>query len=289
MSGFDPAWLRLRTPFDDKARSDALADRFVTSLGDSPTVIDLAGGSGANLRHLAPRLGDEQRWIVYDNDRVLLDQLVSETAQWAERHGWKFKVAGREDCIVKGEGRRIEVHFEVLDLATDLSDVAFDTATGITGSALLDLAPASWLDTLAEAVHRNGLPALFALAFDGRMTWQPPSAEDARVLEAFLAHQRTDKGFGGGALGPEAVVHLAKALRAPGWSVATATSDWRIGTEDQAMLAVMLDGVVSATIEARPDDEDAIRAWQADRGVDLDAGRLTLDVGHIDLLALPLP
>ncbi|WGF89353.1 class I SAM-dependent methyltransferase [Marinivivus vitaminiproducens] len=289
MSGFDPAWLRVREPFDDKARSLALADRFVASLGDAPTVIDLGGGSGANLRHLAPRLGDEQHWIVYDNDPVLLESLISETAQWAEEHGWKFKTAGREDCVVKGEGRRIEVHYEVLDLATNLPDVVFDAATGITGSALLDLASAAWLDELATAIHRNGLPVLFALSFDGRMTWQPPAGDDALIREAFVAHQRTDKGFGGPSLGPEAVGHLAKALRAPGWSVATAMSDWHIAPGDAAMLTAMLDGVGKAALEARPGDLEAIDRWLAGRRADLEAGRLDLAVGHVDLLALPLP
>ena len=93
-----------------------------------------------------------------------------------------------------------EVRFAALDLATGLDSLALDGA-GITASALLDLTSAAWLDRLAERCGRA--PLLMALSFDGRLSWQPALAEDDLVRDRFLAHQRTDKGFGP-ALGPDA-------------------------------------------------------------------------------------
>lgn len=258
MSRFAADWLALREPYDRRARSAVLADRFARALGLAPRVTDLGCGTGANLRYLAPRLAPGQRWLCIDHDPALL------AAAQAALGGWRD--AGR-------------ARFEVRDLA------ALDGLTlggGVTASALLDLTSASWLEQLAAHCHEAAL--LFALSFDGRLAWQPAMAADTMVHARFLRHQRTDKGFGP-ALGPHAAAHLASLLEARGHRVTTATSDWRLGPDDGPLLAAMLDGVVAAA-SAIEDDPELVE-WAGLRRHQLARRELGLTVGHIDLLALP--
>jgi SAM-dependent methyltransferase len=261
VSGFAPEWLALREPYDLQARSAVLADRFAQALGPAPRVADLGCGTGANLRYLAPRLAPGQRWLCVDRDRGLL-ALADEAHGRLRKAGWQ------------GAAR-----FEAHDLATGLEAVS---AVGVTASALLDLTSAAWLARLARHCRQTAL--LFALSFDGRLAWDPMLAEDALIRDRFVAHQRTDKGFGP-ALGPDAAGHLAGLLEAQGHRVTTATSDWRLGPDDRQMLAAVLEGVIAAA--AAIENDHALVEWAGLRQTQLARGTLGLVVGHVDLLALP--
>jgi SAM-dependent methyltransferase len=263
LSRFAHGWLALREPYDRAARSSALAERFARALGPASPVIDLGCGTGANLRYLAPRLAPRP-WLCLDRDRDLLARAEA--------------ALGRRQSAVEGQG---SVRFAVLDLANGLDSVAFDGA-GVTASALLDLASAAWLDRLAERCRRA--PVLMALSFDGRLSWHPALDEDDLIRERFRQHQRTDKGFGP-ALGPAAASHLTERLEAAGHRVTTATSDWRLGAVDKALLEATLDGVIAAGAEIQ--DDRRLARWAAERRGQLARGDLALVVGHVDLLALP--
>jgi SAM-dependent methyltransferase len=264
VSSFAHDWLALREPYDHGARSGALADRFAKALGPAPRVVDLGCGTGANLRYLAPRLEQEQRWLCLDRDPDLLARADGALGRWRGEVGW-----------------RGSVRFEPLDLATSLDSLALD-GMGVTASALLDLTSAVWLGRLADRCRRA--PVLMALSFDGRLTWHPALAEDELVRARFLAHQRTDKGFGP-ALGPDATAHLAERLEAAGHSVATEPSDWQLGPADRLLLEAMLEGVIAAAGEIRQDPP--LAGWVAQRRMQLARRELGLTVGHVDLLALP--
>ena len=160
---------------------------------------------------------------------------------------------------------------------TDDAEIA-----GVTGSALLDLTSAAWLDSLAQACR--GRPLLMALSFDGRLVFDPPAQEDDEIVRRFRAHQRGDKGFGP-ALGPHAARYLAERLRDQGSAVTLEPADWQLGAADEALLRVTLDGVIDAVRAIAADD--CLRLWAARRRKQLASGDLRLTVGHLDLLALP--
>jgi hypothetical protein len=256
VSRFQADWLRLREPYDHAARSAPLAEAFARALGPTPQLIDLGCGTGSNARYLAPRLPAGQRWLLLDHDLGLLEQ--------ARRSLERSKIAAT---------------FRALNLARELPELG--GLGGITASALLDLASAAWLDCLADWCR--GRPLLFALTFDGRLAWQPAAAEDDLIRQRFLAHQRTDKGFGP-ALGADAAHHLGRRLEAEGWRVSMAASDWRLGSADSRLLAATLDGIIAAITEMGPPQTP----WAALRRRQLAAGQLQLTVGHLDLLALPV-
>lgn len=302
--GFSPEWLALREPWDIQARARAAPALGLASLGDrlraragTPRlrVLDLACGTGANLRALAPILGGAQVWTLLDHDRCLLDALPDHLAAWASAHGWQL--ARHPGTLqVQGDGFEVEIQTMACDLASDPAGWPLARSHLLTASALLDLVSEAWLVQVADACTRAGVPAFFALSVDGRLQWQPADPDDAAVQALFEAHQGRDKGFGP-ALGPRAAGVAATVFRAHGAEVVQASSPWEIDGHSapaQALLHELVRGMAMAAAQQAGSkqagsraaaDAQRISAWRA-RRLAL-AGQTRLEVGHQDVLAWP--
>jgi SAM-dependent methyltransferase len=280
VSGFDETWLALREPYDHAARSIELADRFAAAVGKTPHLLDLGCGTGSNLRYLAPRISGAQRWLCLDHDPGLLAAARAALQDWGNGQGWSSRGDGAVLRFAR-PGGEIVVRFALRDIARSaLPDV--EGVSGLSASALLDLISAAWLNEFAT--RYRGTPLLIALSFDGQLLFDPAAPEDDDVCRRFVAHQRTDKGFGP-ALGPDAAAYLAERLAAAGCAVRLERSDWRLGAADGALLRAMLRGIVAAAREIA--HVPGLERWAMWRERQLLAGNLHLTVGHVDLLALP--
>jgi len=306
-AGFSADWLHQREPFDAAAR-DGAAQRLVLDtrlaawrplVGTPLRVIDLACGTGANLRWLAPRLGGAQQWLVVDHDAALLRRWP---ACLAAGDGGKSVNSGNSGNRDDGRGGReggtlqfsgfgfnAAIVRRRLDLAQALESLPWHAARLVTGSALLDLVSVAWLQRLVAATAMARMALLMALSVDGRHRWSPGDADDAAVAALFGAHQQRDKGFGGPALGGAAAPALVLALRGCGYRVHSARSDWLLdGRRDVHALALQLalvDGIATAALEQAPASAAVVQAWRQ-RRLAL-APRSVLRVGHLDVLALP--
>lgn len=240
MTGFSADWLDLREPADRAARDPGLLAAAADWL-DAGLAVDLGAGTGA----LARAWPDEQaRWRLAERDPALLAE--------ARRR--------------MPEAETVAADLAALD-ALPLGEVRLATC-----SALLDLVSADWLEALAARLAAGGLGFYAALSYDGRMAWEPPLAQDARVVAAFNADQRRDKGLGP-ALGSEAGPAAARIFAGQGFAVRMAPSPWRL-PPGSALEAAAAAGVAAATGEA---------AWGQARA----AAAAACEVGHWDLLALP--
>ncbi len=279
---FDADWLALREPFDAAARERSArllpALRAQRPASGPWRVIDLGCGTGANLRWLAPRLGGAQQWLVVDRDAGLL-------RSWLAQPGFQRRPGGVLQRMETGSPVQVLRHRA--DLARDLEQLPWQAAHLVTASALLDLAGEAWLLRLAALACASRTALLFALNVDGRHTWQPPDADDSLVARRFAQHQGRDKGLGP-ALGPRAAHRLASALRAQGWRVQLARSDWWIepgAPGADTMQRAMAEGMARAAREQAPADAARVNAWCERRLAVATGGALR--VGHVDLLALP--
>jgi SAM-dependent methyltransferase len=269
--GFDPQWLRLRSAHDDAARAQRLTRLFADSLPEeNPRLLDLAAGTGANLRHLAPRIGHTgQHWVLADHDRALLDAVAGEMAQW--RHP---APALALECR----------HVDLVDGLGSLDPADFD---GIVATALFDLVSAEWAGRLIAWLASAPRPVLFTLSVDGRLDWTPADPDDADMRGWIEAHQATNKGFGP-ALGSRAPELLSKLLDSHGFDVFTERSDWVIGSDDTVMHRVLIEGYRTAVLEIAPDLRAAvINGWVERRLAAAEQGVLTALVGHVDIFARP--
>ncbi|MBC7699217.1 hypothetical protein [Aquabacterium sp.] len=290
MTGFSADWLRQREPFDLAARHQTLALQFREALTPRPPqsalrILDLASGSGANFRALAPVLQTDQEWLMVDHDPLLLAAQRTEIARWAAQHGWHCQDQEGALSIHVGTARWL-VRGQQLDLARDLESIDLASCDGLVTTAFLDLVSAAWLDRLSALLMRTHRPLLATLTVDGRRTWSPGRPADYLVADAFLSHQGSDKGFGP-SLGARATPHLAAGLAKVGYQVSTQTSDWTIGQEHREMLLTMAREAAGVAIEAEPTNAPAVSAWLAEKLADIQQGLLSLNVGHLDLLAVP--
>ena len=289
VTGFSANWLRRREPFDAAARNGALVRGFGAVLGNERRaprrIIDLAAGSGANFMALAPLIDGDQDWLLIDNDSLLLAAQAEAIARWSRREGWRCCNIDQGLSVETGAGNW-HVRAQRLDLGRSTEQLDFAACDGITTSAFLDLASAAWLDRLCGLLTRHARPLLATLTVDGRRAWHPPLPADVRIHDAFQRHQAGDKGFGP-ALGGLAVNYLADSLAARGYTVSTAHSDWRIGAEHTEMLLQMIEESAAVARETQPAASTLFTEWSEERNAQVRAGLLTLDVGHLDLLAVP--
>lgn len=279
MEAFSTEWLALREPADHAARATRLVTLAVDALAAyAPpvvTVVDLAAGTGSNLRYLTRRLPFGQRWTLLDHDQRLLDKA---TRAW--------ELAG------EGAPHDVTIHSARVDLArwdysvlTDAARRAPQAPLLVTASALLDLTSVEWLDAVAARCRALRAVALFALSYDGRIACEPPHPADELVRTLVNRHQQTDKGFGPAA-GPDATQAAADAFEREGYAVYRARSDWRLGTESQALQRQLVNGWALAATDVSPADAAAIAAWLAYRTAAIEDGTSRIVVGHEDIVCL---
>ncbi len=287
MSGFSAQWLAQREAIDASARNikltDALRHRYH---GDTlRRVVDLATGTGANLRYLAPRLEGRQDWLLVDHDATLLSQLPEHMSRWATANG--FSLTKRADhMIVRGESFDCRLRLLKLDLATQLDRLSLEGCHVVTASALLDLVSERWLHELIKRCQSAQVVVLFTLTYDGHIAWSPPEPDDKRVRALVNRHQRHDKGFGP-ALGPAAIQTAVKYLKDRDYRVHLENSAWHLGPEHHALQHQLLQGWTEAILELPLETGSWIKAWAHRRGSYISEGRSSLSVGHADLLGWP--
>jgi hypothetical protein len=278
-------WLAVREPADLTARSATLVERVRHALASTDTVrgLDLCTGTGSNLRYLIDRLPGRQTWLAADRDAGLLEELPTKLKTWADAHGYSMRTEGQVSSL---RGGRCECDVETRAMDLDRLDAGlFEGRNLVTASALLDLVSESWLRLLATRCREAGATALFTLTYDGRSSCDPVEPEDDKVRELMNMHQKTDKGLGGRAEGPDAWSVAERVFTEAGYRVECAPSNWSIGPPERAFQRMLIEGWARAAVEIAPERADTIADWLRRRLEHLEAGRSRIVVNHVDMVA----
>jgi len=279
-------WLGLREPADAVARSQALTRTIAEAMpsGEQICVLDLATGTGSNIRYLMDRLPGRQRWLAIDRDAELLADLRERMSSWGAARGYTVRTEP-ESCIIRVDSVECDIETRQMDLGTLDDRAIFAGRHLVTASALLDLVSAQWLRALATRCRAAGASALFTLTYNGRSSCVPVEAEDDLVRDLMNQHQNRDKGLGGPAAGPDAVACAQRCFAEAGYRVQLEPSDWTLGPDVAALQRMLIDGWAHAATEMVGDRAATIARWRARRLAHVDAGRSRLVVGHYDLAA----
>jgi hypothetical protein len=261
MEHFSAGWLSLREPADHAARSIDLTRAVIEAVpaGRQLRILDLAAGTGSNLRYLTAaglRGSRSADFLLVDHDPVLLARVPKTSGVTTRR----------------------------MDLSTLDNRTIFDGRTLVTASALLDLVSDTWLRALAVRCAENGAAALFALSYDGRIVCSPEDRDDGAIVARVNQHQRFDKGFGP-ALGPDATDCAERCFRDVGYQVTRARSDWLLTSASAELQRQLIDGWAAAAAEIARFEADVIEAWRRRRQAHVDEGLSHIVVGHEDLAA----
>jgi hypothetical protein len=220
-------------------------------------IIDLGAGTGANQRWLAPRLPFPQRWIHLDHDPIISRSLPLP-----------------DDTMI------IDAGVETLGrlLASGSTDQPL-----VTCSALLDVLTMNQLDAVCRAVIDNQVPALFSLTVTGTLSLTPADQHDQLLQDAFNDHQRR-----AGRPGPHAATLAVNALCACGFRVRTQETSWQLNaSSDSAFVDQLLQERLEAAVAHDPALAAIAAGWFELRRSQLALGILRIEVGHLDILALP--
>jgi hypothetical protein len=249
----DPlAWLRLAEPFDHRARSLGLAEDLRAALpNDRPlAMIDLGAGIGSNFRYLAPRLGGEQAWHLFDRRPEALALIPDELGQWAAVRG--FVCHRSTDVLYVGPW---QVRWSTL--APVLPDAP---AHAVVANGFLETLDQDALQDLADWLVERRVPLLASANPDHRVRMVPSHRDDDAVL-------------GPPDSGVDPVEMLAGLL--DGYDLRVESTDWQIGPDEREVQHAMVERLATHG------------AWRADRLHQIDEGRLSIAVGRQDLLACP--
>ncbi|WP_099867343.1 SAM-dependent methyltransferase [Pararhizobium haloflavum] len=261
---FSADWLALREPADNAARNSDVRQAFanyLSSAEDELRLIDMGCGTGSTVRALAPFLsaalpGVSQRWLLCDADALLLSMAREQT-----------------------NDLDVAITFTTVDLASQdaVNDLIGEFEPDVvTGSALIDLVSADWLDRMLAHAVADGFGLYFALNYSGEERWLPAHPLDAAILAAFNRDQRRDKGFGH-ALGGEAAGYLAKRARERGLAATIGPSDWDLGQDEVALRTMLAEGIANAAVAGGAGEGEAAK-WLDDRRRSEQAV-----VGHFDI------
>jgi hypothetical protein len=263
-----PEWLALREPADAAARAPELVEeiRGYLPTAGGMTVHDLGSGTGSMARWLAPQLTGAQHWILYDRDGELLTHAAADPPGSAA-----------DDAPVTTETRLRDV--------TRLHPEELAGASLITASALLDVMTSDELERLVTSCAGVSCPVLITLSVTGCVELSPADPLDRCVGDAFNAHHRRSIGARR-LLGPDAVSAAVEGLIRLGFDVLVRPSPWRLGPAQSALVAAWFTGWLAAASEQRPELPEVI-SYRRRRLAEADEGRLSVTVGHEDLLVLP--
>jgi hypothetical protein len=256
VSGFSAEWLALRERADAAARAESITTCVVRALSRGGRLLDLGGGTGANIRYLSSRIPAPEHWTIVDDDAELL---------------------------ARAPVGAVRKHADLNQIVED--DDLFRGCALVTASALLDLVSDRWLTRLIDTCRRERALVLFALTYDGRTVCAPAEPEDHELTQLVNEHQRRDKGFGV-ALGPEAPGRAVELLSAAGYEVTQEPSDWYLGPAEADVQRQLIDGWTRAASELRPERAAVFTDWRHRRLAHVDAGQSWIVVGHVDVAGI---
>ncbi|MEO9256467.1 MAG: hypothetical protein ABI305_13080, partial [Tepidiformaceae bacterium] len=232
-------------------------------------VHDLGSGTGSMMRWLAPSLPGPQTWFLHDWNADLTEQAINQVRP-SDRDNARISIFGRTGNLA------------------DLSPEDVAGGSLVTASALLDVLTSQEIQTIVGACVAAHTPALLSLSVTGGVHLNPRDELDMAFGNAFNAHQLRQAN-GRRQLGQYAAPIARGLFAEAGWQVRQSTTLWRLDHRLRGLLSEWFSGWVDAAVEQEPQLRDEADRYRHGRLAQIELGKLSAHVDHVDLLAWPRP
>ena len=193
MHEFQNKWLNLRESIDRNSRNQKilyLINNFYKN-NSHIKIIDLGSGTGSNYRFLKSRLSNNQYWS-------FVDISYQSTSFFKNNIKYSSKIK--------------KTNFKIVDAINNLNKIKFNEYNLVTGSAFLDILPKKWFKKF-HRLNADTEIVYFALNYDGNFKFFPKHKDDKKIVNIFNKDQKSDKGIGELAVGPNCTSIIKKVFK----------------------------------------------------------------------------
>ncbi len=193
MHEFQNKWLNLRETVDRNSRNKRilyLINKFFKNKKNI-RIVDLGSGAGSNYRFLKSRLLNNQYWSFVD--------ISHQSTNYFKKN-------------IKLSSKIKKTNFKIVDVINNLEKINFNDYNLVTGSAFLDILPKTWFKNFYK-LNVDTEIVYFALNYNGNFKFFPKHKDDKKILNIFNKDQKSDKGIGEVAVGPDCTELINKAFK----------------------------------------------------------------------------
>ena len=105
-----------------------------------------------------------------------------------------------------------KTNFKIVDVINNLEIINFNDYNLVTGSAFLDILPKTWFKNFHK-LNVDTEIVYFALNYNGNFKFFPKHKDDKKILNIFNKDQKSDKGIGEVAVGPDCTELINKLFK----------------------------------------------------------------------------
>ena len=193
MHEFQNKWLNLRETVDRNSRNQRilyLINKFFKNKKNI-RIVDLGSGAGSNYRFLKSRLLNNQYWFFVD--------ISHRSTNYFKKN-------------IKLSSKIKKTNFKIVDVINNLEKINFNDYNLVTGSAFLDILPKTWFK-MFHKLNVDTEIVYFALNYNGNFKFFPKHKDDKKILNIFNKDQKSDKGIGEVAVGPDCTELINKVFK----------------------------------------------------------------------------
>ena len=294
-------YLAAKRTVDDRALNRGVWEALAQALpGERPVdVLELGAGIGTMIeRCLEWHLLNTARYTALDVDPGYLAAAQARMRGWAERQGWQVGRTRPGDLRLEGDGRRLDLEFEVTDAFVYAESHRGRRAWDLLiAHAFLDLVDIPAVLPALLALLRPGGLFYFTITFDGVTSFQPEIDQNFDALVEACYHETMDRRLidgrpsGDSRSGRHLFGHL-QAARAT--VLAAGASDWVVFPQhggyagDEAYFLHFIVNTLNTAL-AGPSaghsslDPDRLGSWVAARHRQIDSGELVYVAHQLDV------
>ena len=193
-TGFSTIWLEERFRFDAAARNAQLEHICLKYIDKYPRVnlVDVGAGSGANVRHWAERIPQDQSWTLVEQDGELLAEGLQLTAAWGKERGFEVYEGSKGEWIFSTSSKKVQVKGVVGSLLDINEQVDLTTQHMVMANAVFDLFSVQQFETFARQIQPHSLAFYPTINYAG-MGFEVLHPGDAQMVAWYEGHMERNR------------------------------------------------------------------------------------------------